>query len=100
MGKVYSRVYSRVEGQALASPCKMTWNILWNTLWNILWNICLNGALKKVIYVFLFRMEGERYEGAFCDKRGLNMATMRTTSDAKNQLKELLISQVRGNVLA
>ncbi len=36
---------------------------------------------------------GESGEAAFCDQRGINMATARTTADTKNQLKDLLVSQ-------
>ena len=38
------------------------------------------------------RQGGERGEVNFCDHKGLNMPTMRVTWEAKNQLKDLLVS--------
>lgn len=38
------------------------------------------------------RLAGEDAEIDFCERKSLNMPTLRTTGEAKNQLKELLIS--------
>lgn len=39
------------------------------------------------------RMGGEIAEANFCDHKGLNMSTLRTTWEAKSQLRDLLIGQ-------
>lgn len=54
------------------------------------------GVLDLLCYVCVcvcvFRINGEEAESSFCERKRLNMSTLRMTWEAKVQLKEILVN--------